>query len=64
MINLTIKNQNRSNPRTVTLFGDSSLGYETCRPMSCGWKEGLGWGEEVKSEDGYVKQTINFMAVA
>ena len=36
------------------LFGDSSWGYDTC--MSCGWKEWLGWGEEV-SEKGSVKQT-------
>ena len=36
------------------LFGDSSWGYDTC--MSCDWKEGLGWGEEV-SERWSVKQT-------
>ena len=35
-------------------FGDSSWGYDTC--MSCGWKEGLGWGAEV-SEKESVKKT-------
>ena len=43
--------------QTHFLFGDStcSWGYDTC--MSCGWKEGFGWGEEVR-EKGSVKQTI------
>ena len=57
---LTIKNENRSNPRTATpkkkiIFGDSRWGYDTC--ISCGWKEGLGWSEE-DSEKWSVKQTI------
>ena len=54
--------------RTVTpekkgpfLFGDSSWAYDTC--MSCGWKEGLGWGEEV-SEKGSVKQTKDIHTAA
>ena len=49
-IHLTIKNENRSNPRTTMpkkkrafLFGDSSWGYD----MYCGGKQGLGWGEKL-----------------
>ena len=37
-------------------------GDDTCTCMSCGWKEGLGWGEEV-SEKGSVKQTTHQVCV-
>ena len=40
------------------LFGDSIWGYDTY--MSCGWKKGLGWDEEV-SEKGSVKQTSKIL---
>ena len=56
---LTIKNENRSNPRTMApekkgpfLFGDRSWGYG----MSNGWKQGLDWGEKL-NEKGSVKHT-------
>ena len=62
-IHLTIKNENPSNARTATpefclvihvvvmVVGDL---------MSCGWKQGLGWGEKL-SEEGSVKQTNYFV---
>ena len=47
-----IRELQRSRKKGPFLFGDCSWGYD----MSCGWKEGLGWGKEF-SEKGSVKQT-------
>ena len=52
MVGHKVKIQSQQTP---FLFSDSSCGYDTC--MSCSWKEGLGWSEEV-SEKGSVKQTM------
>ena len=51
-IHLTIKYKNHPNLRTKKK-GDNSWRYD----ISCGWKQGLKWGEKGK----YVKQTMEVM---
>ena len=59
-IHLTIKNKNRSNPRTATSEkkGDSGWGYD----MSCGWKQGLGWSEDWNLVKGVCEETSTILA--
>ena len=55
MVGHKVKIQSQQTP---FFFGDSIWGYD----MSCGWKQGLGWGEQL-SEKGSVKQTMQFAAM-